>query len=74
MVGMRIEEAIEPSRGEIIDTMHRQRMLAGDKNKCNAGMGRVVRIVDACQKAADLVGIEEKPLVHGFAPAVGRRP
>jgi hypothetical protein len=69
---MRIEEAPEPRRFKIIDAPNSHCLFARDQRKRHAGVRGMFAIIDARKEAADLIGIEQKTFVNGFAPAVSR--
>ena len=71
MIRVRVEKPVEVSRLIIAHPARDEGVLTRDNREKKTGIGRVMTIVDARQKPADLIRVEQGPLVNGLAPAIG---
>jgi hypothetical protein len=68
---MRVEAPLEFRRLEIIDAPRRERMLPGRQREDEAWIGGIALVVDAREKAPDLVRAEKWAFVNAFRHTVG---
>ena len=69
---MPIEAPLELRRLEIIDAPRRERMLTRHQREDEAWIGGIALVVDAREKAPDLVRAKKRAFVNAFRPTGSR--